>query len=433
MHATNNQLQLLDIAGNSERSTLSLDLAVNASSISVGSTVGFSTFEGAPIGVGSTGYVRIQDEVIGYRSVGNGTLDDLVRGVDSTLTTPYSSGDHVEKYELNGVSLRRINTNHQISAIDIGLNSYYVGFNTTSGGKDRSIDATANPELSFTDSGFAGGEVAKASRNIQFEQLTPCYNIVTPSPLTSVKGSIRTVTGTSVDGNEVSFQDKGFQPVELNNLNTLNSPRLVCSQINETTYLGNIERNKSFTTGITLSTQNQNVSPIIYTDVAYTQFGTNMIDKPVSDYATNAEVKSHDNDPHAAVYVSQLVKINKAADSLKVIVSAYRDSSADFRVLYSLERPDSMGILQEFELFPGYDNLKDTTGDGFGNQVVDESKNSGLPDALVPPSVDSEYKEYQFSAENLGEFTGYVIKIVMSSSNQAYPVKIKDLRTIAVK
>ena len=251
--------------------------------------------------------------------------------------------------------------------------------------------------------------------------------------MTSVKGSIRTVTGTSVDGNEVSFQDKGFQPVELNNLNTLNSPRLVCSQINETTYLGNIERNKSFTTGITLSTQNQNVSPIIYTDVAYTQFGTNMIDKPVSDYATNAEVKSHDNDPHAAVYVSQLVKINKAADSLKVIVSAYRDSSADFRVLYSLERPDSMGILQEFELFPGYDNLKDTTGDGFGNQVVDESKNSGLPDALVPPSVDSEYKEYQFSAENLGEFTGYVIKIVMSSSNQAYPVKIKDLRTIAVK
>ena len=86
-----------------------------------------------------------------------------------------------------------------------------------------------------------------------------------------------------IDGNEVSFQDKGFQPVELNNLNTLNSPRLVCSQINETTYLGNIERNKSFTTGITLSTQNQNVSPIIYTDVAYTQFGTNMIDKPVLD------------------------------------------------------------------------------------------------------------------------------------------------------
>ena len=433
MHATNNQLQLLDIAGNSEKSTLSLDLAVNASTISVGSTVGFSTFEGAPIGVGSTGYVRIQDEIIGYRSVGNGTLGDLVRGVDSTITTPYSAGDHVEKYELNGVSLRRINTNHQISPIDIGLNSYYVGFNTTSGGKDRSADAVANPELSFTDTGFAGGEDAKASRNIQFEQLTPCYNIVTPSPLTSVKGSIRTVTGTSVDGNEVSFQDKGFQPVELNNLNTLNSPRLVCSQINETTYLGNIERNKSFTTGITLSTQNQNVSPIIYTDVAYTQFGTNMIDKPVSDYATNAEVKSHDNDPHAAVYVSQLVKINKAADSLKVIVSAYRDSSADFRVLYSLERPDSMGILQEFELFPGYDNLKDTTGDGFGNQVVDESKNSGLPDALVPPSLDGEYKEYQFSAENLGEFTGYVIKIVMSSSNQAYPVKIKDLRTIAVK
>ena len=433
MHATNNKLELFDIEGNSQKSSLSLDLAVNASSISVGSTVGFSTFEGAPIGVGSTGYIRIQDEIIGYRSVGNGTLDDLVRGVDSTLTTPYSSGDKVEKYELNGVSLRRINTTHQISPIDIGLNSYYVGFNTTSGGKIRNVDAIANPELSFTETGFAGGPEVKGTKNIQFEQLTPCYNIVTPSPLTSVKGSIRTVTGTSVDGNEVSFQDKGFQPVEINSINTLTTPRLVCSKINETTYLGNIERNKSFTTGITLSTQNQNVSPIIYTDVAYTQFGTNMIDKPVSDYASNAEVKSHNEDPHAAVYVSQLVQINKAADGLKVIVSAYRDSSADFRVLYALERPDSMGVLQEFELFPGYDNLKDTTGDGFGNQIVDLSKNSGLPDSFVTPSLDNQYKEYQFTAENLGEFTGYVIKIVMSSSNQAYPVIIKDLRTIAIK
>jgi len=434
MHATNNKLQLFDIAANAEISLLSLDVGVSASSISVGSTVGFSTFEGAPIGIGSTGYVRIGDEIIGYRSVGNGSLDDIIRGVDSTIVTSYSAGEPLEKYELNGVSLRRINNfTHQISPIDIGLNHYYVGFNTTSGGKNRSADAVANPELSFTEDGFAGGDFARGTMNIQFETVTPCYNIVTPSPMVSSKASIRTVTGTSVGGAEVSFEDKGFQPVQLNTPNDLTSPRIVCSRINETTYLGNIERNKSFTTGITLQTQNQNVSPIIYTDVAYSQLGTNMIDNPVSNYPENGEVKTHTEDPHSAVYVSRLIKLNKTADSLKVLITAYRGADADFRVLYSLQKPDSMEILQEFELFPGYDNLKDTTGDGLGNQVIDEALNSGLPDAQVTPSLYGEYKEYEFTADNLGEFNGYVIKVVMSSTNQAQPVKISDIRTIAVK
>ena len=86
-----------------------------------------------------------------------------------------------------------------------------------------------------------------------------------------------------------------------------------------------------------------------------------MIDKPVSNYPENAEVKTHTEDPHAAIYVSRLIKLNKSADSLKVLLTAYRGADADFRVLYSLQRPDSMEILQEFELFPGYNNLKDTT------------------------------------------------------------------------
>ena len=74
------------------------------------------------------------------------------------------------------------------------------------------------------------------SDDIQFETITPCYDVVTPSPMTSTKASIRTVTGTSVSGNEVSFQDQGFQPVQLNTPNDLTTPRIVCSQINETTY-----------------------------------------------------------------------------------------------------------------------------------------------------------------------------------------------------
>jgi len=46
---------------------------------------------------------------------------------------------------------------------------------------------------------------------------------------------------------------------------------------------------------------------------------------------------------------------------------------------------------------------------------------------------ENEFLEYEFSANNLGEFTGYIIKIVMSSTNQAYPPRFKDLRSIAIR
>jgi hypothetical protein len=98
-----------------------------------------------------------------------------------------------------------------------------------------------------------------------------------------------------------------------------------------------------------------------------------------------------------------------------------------------LIRPDSSEILQSFELFPGYNNLTvDNNNDGYLD-VVDPANNSGLPDVFVRSSRENEFLEYEFSANNLGEFTGYTIKIVMSSTNQAYPPIFKDLRSIAIR
>ena len=96
-----------------------------------------------------------------------------------------------------------------------------------------------------------------------------------------------------------------------------------------------------------------------------------------------------------------------------------------------MSRPDSSEIDQSFELFPGYDNLKYTTSAGYS--VLDSSKNSGRPDNFVSSSLDNQFKEYEFTADNLSLFNGYVIKIVMSGTNQAYPPRIKELRTIAIR
>jgi hypothetical protein len=158
----------------------------------------------------------------------------------------------------------------------------------------------------------------------------------------------------------------------------------------------------------------------------------NRLNNPISNYSSDNRVNSILNDPHAAIYVSNTVSLTQPATALKVILSAYRHSSADFRVLYSLIRPDSSEVEPSFELFPGYNNLTiDNNQDGYFD-VVDPSQNSGLPDTFVPASLDDQFLEYDFSANNLGSFTGYTIKIVMSGTNQAYAPRFKDLRSIAL-
>ena len=119
---------------------------------------------------------------------------------------------------------------------------------------------------------------------------------------------------------------------------------------------------------------------------------------------------------------------------MKVIIAAHRQEDADFRVFYKLDKVDSSGVDQKFVPFPGYDNLLDTDGDGFGDQVIDPDKNSGRADAYVSPNANSEdsYSEYQFSADNLDQFNGFAIKIVMSSTNESKPVKLKDFRALAL-
>ena len=93
-------------------------------------------------------------------------------------------------------------------------------------------------------------------------------------------------------------------------------------------------------------------------------------------------------------------------------------------------RPDSGEVDQKFVLFPGYLNSVDTTGDGYGDAVIDPAKNDGRPDALVTPGED--FKEYQYTINDLEPYTGFVIKIVMNGSNQAEVPVFKNIRALAL-
>jgi len=145
-------------------------------------------------------------------------------------------------------------------------------------------------------------------------------------------------------------------------------------------------------------------------DAATFVFGRNRLNNPVSNYENDLRIHSVSEDPHASAYLSNTVNLQQPAESLKVILTAYRNSSSDFRVLYKLTRSDSSEIDQTYELF----------------------NTDGTSDVRVRASEDGEYLEYEFTADNLPQFTGFAIKIVMSGTNEAYSTKFRDLRAIAL-
>ncbi len=66
------------------------------------------------------------------------------------------------------------------------------------------------------------------------------------------------------------------------------------------------------------------------------------------------------------------------------------------------------------------------------DMVINSDLNSGRADAFVSPSDFDEFKDYQFSVDDLDEFTGFKFKIVISGTNEAFPPRFKDFRAIAL-
>lgn len=359
--------------------------------------------------------------------------------MEGSPITIHSKGDIAYPYTLNGMSLVGINTTHDIptsSAIrsQYTIDKYYLEAIRS---QTRTSDET---QVSFTNEKSVGGGHIQvganggvgASNNLQFSVINPQFNVITPGKGTNVNAQIRTISGTSAGGNESSFIDQGFQSVPLNRSTFLSSPRMVASKVNEAERLTELPKNKSLTLNVAFASANENLSPVMDVTNAHFVLGRNKINNPISDYSEDSRVNKLSGDPHGSLFVSKRVNLKLPATSLQVLIAASRPPQADFRVLYKLFKADSSDVEQNFVLFPGYDNLTDTDDDGYGDRVIKDSKNSGRADAFVPASLRGDFSEYQFTADNLDPFNGFVIKIVMSSTNESAPVRFKDFRAIAL-
>ena len=435
MTAGNNIVQISGVEPTTPPVKVTSAVGLQDSIIVVGAanTSEFATFEGITT---STGYVKINNEIIYYNSITNVGLGISERGIDGSLIVNHPINSLARKYEFNGLSLTGINTTHTMPS-DATLTSkkdidnYYLKIPRGASRPNLPNRGSGDNQASFTDERSGGGSNIHVSKNIQFNQVYPVFNTLQPGK-TKIDTQIRTISATSVGGNEVSFLDQGYENIELNKINPLTTTRMVASSQNETARLSDLPKNRSSTLAISLSTEDENLSPVVDVMNGTVIYTRNRLNKPINDYALDASVKQNTGDPHAASYISNRVDLKQPATSLKVLISSDRRNSADFRALFKIFRADSESVDQSFNLFPGFDNLNDTDGDGFGDDVRDLSKNSGRPDALTPASTDGEFVDYVFTVDELSEFTGFQIKIVSSGTNEAEAPKFKDLRVIAL-
>ena len=416
-YADNNTVSINGITGDTVPTKTTVAYGVSDTSIvSVASSTGFNFFEGAQVTASNPGFALLGDEVIQYTSVGVNQLSGTItRGNDNTFARTYPVGTPVQKYELSGVSLRKLNTQHSLinvsTAIEdkVTLDSYHVKITgTTLFSKDKP----------------GGGTRGKGTTNIMFDTAIPSVAHSIPKG-TGLDARLRTTAGTSVSGGEASFADQGYESVSLVNATTYPNPRIVASKDNETAQMGSLPGQKSLTLDLQLSTDNENVSPVVDAFKSSISVSTSRINRPIENYATSSRANNLD-DPHDNLYLTKVIRLENPATSLKVLFAAFRPPSADIRVLYRLFRADSDSIDKVFELMPGFENLDAA---GF---VISDKNNSGKPDRNVVPSLEDQFLEYEFTSDDLPAFTGFQVKVCLTSINQAQVPQLLDFRAIAV-
>ncbi|MBV23250.1 MAG: hypothetical protein CMA53_04040, partial [Euryarchaeota archaeon] len=319
----------------------------------------FTSFEGVEVSSSNPGYVKLGNEIIRYTGVttSSSSLNNITRSMDETKAGDYNINDKIFKYEMNSVSLRRINTSHKFTDTDsakypVDVDHYWLKVGISSRGLDRATgNASGLPELFFKETKSGGSYDQQyvqvgtpygpmATQNIAFNIVRPNVSTLLPDG-TDISGRIRTFSGNSPDGNLSGFVDQGFEAISLNSNNILPTPRIIASKQNELDKLVDFPGRKSFTLQTFLTTQDSKVSPMIDLDRVNMVTVMDRLNSKVTDYATDSRVNSLESDPSAAIYLSKVVSLEKAADGLKVMFDAYRHSTNDIRVLYRVFRIDA--------------------------------------------------------------------------------------------
>jgi hypothetical protein len=265
------------------------------------------------------------------------------------------------------------------------------------------------------DSTLGGGANVMSTRNYYFDAIhtmipnvqlknTNIFVAVKTTPMNSPEGSISgTVYSRRTSSEFITLNDNVF----------FDSPSISASPINE---VSEMSSTKSFECAVQLQSYNPNLSPIIDTG----SIGAIAIANRLNNIDTSADVPTGttyvssnepEGDNNAMVYVTRKVNLKTPASSIRVTADVFRPPTTDVKFMYKIIKND-----------------EDTPLDDIGFSYFNTD---GSPDISTEADARN-FKEYEFTVNQLPEFSAFAIKIVGQSYNTAVIPMVSNFRTLAL-
>ena len=262
---------------------------------------------------------------------------------------------------------------------------------------------------------LGGGKVATATRDYYFDTLhtmipnvssqgTKISATVNTTPMYSPEGVISgTVYQKNVTSNAITLNDNSWMA----------NPSVIASPINETNEMSG---SKSFNVGLQLYSNNPNISPVIDT----ASIGCLTIANRINNINSSTDVPTGttyidstqpDGDSNVMVYCTRKVSLKTPAQGLRVTADFFRPPTTDLKVLYKV-----------------LNNDEETPFDDLGWKYFNTT---GVPDVTTEADARN-FKEYEFTADDLNEFSAFSIKIVGQGTNTCVVPMVSALRCIAI-
>ena len=275
--------------------------------------------------------------------------------------------------------------------------------------------------LSYTnavESTIGGGSSVFVTTNVYYDIL----HTMIPSLTFKDCDLIPSVRRTGMNSPESDQLDSAYVMRSTNDFITLNDnnfferPSVVASTINENNNGSGGPTNKSFECRLQMLSSNQNLSPVIDVGTIGALGIMNRINDidvadDVSDGRTFIPSTEPDGDNNEFVYITRKVALKNPATSLKVIADNFRPPDTDLKFMFKILKNDETTPIDDlgFEFF----------------------NTEGAPDVTIENDARN-FKEYEYTADGLAEFTAFQIKIVGQAQNTSIVPLVSALRCMAL-
>ena len=275
-----------------------------------------------------------------------------------------------------------------------------------------SFDITTTGTATAT--GDIGGTAVTSTENRQFDVLSLGGLQTLSVPGTSIVPFVRTTSSKSIHGAQSPYSlttESNRVPVTFLDDVYFTAPQAVMSSPNETTRMSG---QKSFYTIMEMTTENTKLSPVIDLARRSVFAVANRLNSPTTsntpDYVAETAATGSST---ASQYITKPVVLVNNSTALDIRLTQSIRESAEVEVYWRVSSADEVRNINSLNWTP--------------------FNTDGSPDASVPASeADDDFREYQYSQENINSFTAFQIKLVLKGTNSSYPPIVRDLRGIAL-